>query len=269
MFISEKIVFVELHKTACTHIRNLLVELVGGRLEGKHNPPGDDQFLPGRAFFGSVRDPWEWYVSLWSYGCDGRGGMFSLSTHRRGLRGRGWKRNPVGAAAAVWQDLRGRDPGGWERLYTHTDDAETFRAWLERMMDPRYKTHLPLRYGNPSIMDYAGLLTYRYVHLFCRGPQPQLGGGRSVEDLVEYDRERCFITHFIRNERLEEDLLEALRACGVYVGAEAEARVLSAGRTNTSSRRRPASFYYTPETAALVARKEKVLVERFGYSAPV
>src|SRR5690349_15515950 len=37
MFVSDRIVFLELQKTGCTHIRNLLKEIVGGRLVMRHN----------------------------------------------------------------------------------------------------------------------------------------------------------------------------------------------------------------------------------------
>ena len=48
MFVSDSIVFMELHKTGCTHIRNLLKELVGGEFQGKHNQATPDLLTSGR-----------------------------------------------------------------------------------------------------------------------------------------------------------------------------------------------------------------------------
>src|SRR5690349_15399636 len=77
MFVSDRIVFLELQKTGCTHIRNLLKEIVGGRLVMRHNQAPADLFTGDRFFLGSVRDPWDWHVSLWAYCCDGRGDLYS------------------------------------------------------------------------------------------------------------------------------------------------------------------------------------------------
>ncbi|PSO70695.1 MAG: hypothetical protein BRC42_09380 [Cyanobacteria bacterium QS_1_48_34] len=74
MFVSEKVVFVELHKTGCIHIRNALKEVLGGEFVGKHNQVSSDLFTKGKIFLGSIRHPWEWYISLWAFGCDNQGG---------------------------------------------------------------------------------------------------------------------------------------------------------------------------------------------------
>jgi hypothetical protein len=57
LFISEKIVFMELHKTGCTHIRNTLKTILDGDFVGKHNQASSDLFRRERIFLGSVRDP--------------------------------------------------------------------------------------------------------------------------------------------------------------------------------------------------------------------
>ena len=73
MFISNKLVYLELHKTGCSHIRRILSIALDGELAGKHNKATKDLFTERRVFVGSVRNPWAWYVSLWGYGCDGNG----------------------------------------------------------------------------------------------------------------------------------------------------------------------------------------------------
>ena len=98
MFVSEKIVFIQLQKTGCTHIAKLLSNLLEGRHIGKHNRATPELFTNQRSFLGSIRDPWEWYVSLWAYGCDKKGRIYQRVTKRKGdLRGREWANNQLDA----------------------------------------------------------------------------------------------------------------------------------------------------------------------------
>lgn len=98
MFVSERFVYLELHKTGCTHIRDILNELLDGGLIGKHNQATPELFRQRKIFFGSVRNPWEWYTSLWAYGCDNRGALFNNVTRAsRSIRELGWQSNPYAA----------------------------------------------------------------------------------------------------------------------------------------------------------------------------
>jgi len=69
-------------------------------------------------------------------------------------------------------------------------------------------------------------------------------------------------------ESLEEDFLALLAAIGQDVDEETKRRVLSAGRTNSSSRSKPTSYYYDEASAELVRRREAVIIEKFGYEFP-
>ena len=66
MFVAQGLIYLELQKTGGTHIRRLLERYTGGKPVGKHNrlPAGSDADF----IIGSIRNPWDWYVSLWAYG---------------------------------------------------------------------------------------------------------------------------------------------------------------------------------------------------------
>jgi hypothetical protein len=268
MFISDRLIFLELQKTGCTHIRNLLMTVTDGRIEGKHNKASPHLLSTERFFLGSVRDPWEWYVSLWAYGCDRRGGLFEVATAGRSFRGHGWMSNPARAARQFTRDLR-RRPDEWMSCYTDADDAQAFRRWLRLVLHGPLPGGI-LKYGAPTITRFAGLLTYRYVHLFCRSPfeDRSLSEITSLDELIAYERRACFIDYFIRNESLEEGLIAALRAAGIQLTDSDQERIQAGEKTNTSSRRRPTSYFYTPETVEWVGRSDRLIVEKFRYQAP-
>src|SRR6476620_582641 len=81
MLVSKKLVFLELQKTGSTHIKQLLKKTVGGVNDGKHNQPGTELRESGKTFVGSIRDPWGWYMSLFSYGCQKKGGVYLRTTN--------------------------------------------------------------------------------------------------------------------------------------------------------------------------------------------
>lgn len=271
MFVSDRIVFLELQKTGCTHIRNLLEELVGGELVGKHNQAGPDLFSGDRFFLGSVRDPWDWYISLWAYGCDRKGTVFGNVT-KKGLKvkGRGWKTNPYSAFRELLQSSPNRSPDKWKRTYQDVSDPGAFREWLHMMHDKDCLPDVGEGYRQSVLGRVAGLLTYRYMRLFaCRKGEPDgLHALSTFDQLAEHERKNCFIDHFIRNENLESDLLAGLKQAGFKIPGETESEIASRPRTNTSSRKYGADYYYDRGTEALIADRDRLVVEKFGYVAP-
>lgn len=266
MFISEKIVFIELHKTGSTHIVKLLSNLLEGQQVGKHDPATPDLLASQRIFLGSIRSPWEWYVSLWAYGCDRQGAVYKAVTRRRGsIRRRNWRKSPLQATQSLIHDFT-RSPDRWQRTYADVSDASGFREWLYRMHDKRYWQDLGNDYYAHAMSDFAGLLTYRYLRLFCRGDFKDV---LSLEDLQTFEKRHCYIDYFIRNEHLEDDLIKALAVSGIILSQAQKEALYAADKTNISSKKEPISYYYDQDTIALINRRERLIIDKFGYSPPV
>ena len=75
MFVTDKLIYLQMQKTACSHIAAMLAETVGGRKIGLHIPLPRRLHSTDKHVVGSIRNPWDWYVSQWSYGCAGRGAL--------------------------------------------------------------------------------------------------------------------------------------------------------------------------------------------------
>ena len=70
MFISEQICFVEFGKTGCSFIREIFNENIkSGRLTKIHDQITNDLISSEIIKVGSIRNPLDWYISLWSFGC--------------------------------------------------------------------------------------------------------------------------------------------------------------------------------------------------------
>lgn len=261
MFVSRDLVFVELHKTGCTHVGRLLATLVAGQQIGKHNPAPLALLGSGRKFIGSIRNPWDWYVSLWAYGCEKKGAVYERTTGlaARTNAGSFADTNAITPVAAA----RTRE---WQRCYADVNSASAFRDWLNMMHDARYRHDIGEGYGASSVSRLAGLLTYRYCYLFCRPTNIIFD---SIAGLQAYEKLNCYIDHFIRTEHLEEDFCRALAFAGVPLSNAQRESVLTMGKTNTSRGRKQASYYYDPSTVNLVRERERLIVDRFRYTFPL
>jgi len=266
LFISDELVFVELHKTGCTHIGKLLASLVKGVQRGKHNAPPPALLTSGRKFLGSVRNPWDWYVSLWAYGCDHKGLVYNYTTQPLQANEKSAALPAVFLNAPGTQNnLAVRKPEKWKRCYSDSKSASAFQDWLHMMNDKDYWNDFGEGYGVNPIARFAGLLSYRYINLFCRHSPAQI---TSIKDLISYEKTNCFINYFIRTEHLEDDFVTALESCGIHISKSQASTIYSAEKTNTSSRRNETAYFYDNETLKLVSEREQIIIDKFSYLAP-
>jgi hypothetical protein len=243
MYVAERLVFLQLQKTGCTHIAKLLSKLVPGRQMAKHSRAPAGLIDGSRAVVGSVRDPWDWYVSLWAFGCGRQGALYEL--------------------------LAGGDSArhaAWRRVYADSGDPALFRQWLAMISETRF---LGERYGASSIRAFAGFYTYRYCRLFARDDGALFSGAiADAAALADFDRRQNVVGHFIRNEHLAEDLIQVLGLCGYRLDAQQLELIGAPARTNASARDRDHARYYDDRSVRLVLERERFIVDKHGYAAP-
>lgn len=260
MFISNELAFIELHKTACTHIGKLLASILNGNQYGKHNSPPSILLSSERSFVGSVRNPWDWYISLWAYGCDKKGRVYNVTTRPLTMN------EMAGlAAGTALLNTNSRKPDQWKRCYSDIHSASAFQDWLHMMNDKNHWNDFGEGYGTNPIARFSGLLTYRYISLFCKHASATI---TSVDDIKNYVAKNCFINHFIRMENLEDDFVSILKSCGIHITESQKQLIYSEKKTNTSSPRKGMAFYYNDETVKLIQDKESLIIDKFSYAAP-
>lgn len=270
MFISEKLIFLHLQKAAGSHITHLLSQVLEGETTKRpHAAANDELFGKGLPFIGTIRNPWQWYLSLWTYGCDNRGGFYKKVTNACGYNKIVYNLNPYFTLLSFVNEYT-RKPQLWRRCYTDPDDANAFRDWLRMVCSNRFRFEIDSRYGYSGVSRIAGLMTYRYLTLYCKNPN-QLSCNRrfSSDQLRAFAYKNFFITHLIRNENLEDDFIKTLIACDVDLSDEQKNGILNAPKTNTSTRNHGPDHYYNEETAKLVKQREWLLVEKYGYKSPL
>ena len=276
MFIAGNLIFLELQKTGGSHIRRLLKHYLDGNPVGKHNRLLEDH--SDKYLIGSIRNPWDWYVSLWAYGVGGKGAIRSrtckgvdLSYYHRILpkaMGKSWL-TPSEIAVSLYHDIS-KPVAEWKRAYEMSSDPALFRAWLKLLLDPKRRFDIGEGYGFSPLSIHAGLMTYRYFRLFTVGAH--IYTNKYLTDyasIADFDREFNIINGMIKTEKLEEDFLRILREAGISLPDDQVTEILGkkVGKTNVS-KRNPVEFYYDGETIELVRERDRYLVEKYAYQAP-
>ncbi len=257
--VSDKLVYLELQKTASTLIGSVLVDLFGA--EDRYPKHG---LLPAdcrdRFVIGSVRNPWDYYVSLWSFGGGGEGGLHQRLT-RRHLR-RAWRGLP--RLAPLLDELR-KPTADWQSTYAEPHTPERFRSWLSRVHDVRRAGQIEAPYGASQLRRVAGYATYRYCRLYS-GDLDAVLRATTPAELRSRAATGWLPDAYIRTERLADDLLDAVRRAGCRVDDVLERAVRE--RTETAvnrSEHRPYPDYYDDSSRQLVAERDALLIERHEY----
>lgn len=266
MYISNRIVYLQVQKTGCTHIAKLLQRYDGGELVGKHIPLVEWEKHSGKVIIASVRNPWAWYVSLWAFGCAKRGKVFRHLTATPASRlEQAIARHSPSALARMTLALLRKDNLAEQLgvLYSDANNAENFRKWLALILGEEGKRILPEEYSQASVKEAVGFFTYRYLQLATKHDLWQEAKFKlsTYHQAEEFFAEHSIVKRTIRNERLEGDLCEILSSLGIQVS---EAELKAQGKTNTSSHR-PFTSYYDRETMNLVLDRERILVTKFNY----
>lgn len=277
MFVTNKLAFLEMQKTGGTHITRLLERYTDGKIVGKHNRLTDES--ADRFVFGSIRNPWDWYVSLWAYGVSGRGAIRSrcvsgidFNYYHRMLpkeMGKNWLTLRELSISLYYDSIK--PVSSWQSTYKDATNPELFRQWLRLILDDQRRFDIGEGYGFSPISRHFGLLTYRYFRLFTRGAHVFKDARLShFEGLVAFDHDFNVASDMIKTESLEEDFIRIISALG-YVLSSDEINAIrdkEGGKTNVSERQ-SAAFYYDDATIELVANKERYIIEKYGYAPPL
>jgi hypothetical protein len=263
MFVSDKIVYLQMPKAGSTHVTNILKKHCGGRAERVHSPLKDQSRYSSRIIASSVRDPWDWYVSQWAFACTRHGRLrdyfenLPRSEFRQALKHRDFAsmlRFPI-------RTLAGRPD--WKRLCSDPANDANFREWLRLVLGSE-GVHIGLEgYASSPIKAVVGFMTYRFLALTTEYTEWTRAGRkcRSYDEIASFADKHTIVTQVLRVETLNEDLLGLLKTAGLEVSP---ADAVQWGKHNTSVRREY-SDYYDEETSLLVERRERFIIERFGY----
>lgn len=249
-----RLVYLDVQKTGSTFLVDFFCEEVVGSLRDfrKHWVAPGKRKGNAQLWVASVRNPFDLYVSLWSFNQQKR-----AATNQK-------KR------AATWAAF---DPALREACFGIEGDPTSFRRWLQHLFaaDGLVNTNVPNPHPVALQIESAkqlgvGLATYRTL-LFALAspdlPNWSLDFARlGVDQRAEWFRVHSRVDVTIRQEFLADDLAQIIENSDVEFHDGALERLQVAKPTNTS-RHAPAMDFYDAATEAMVRQRDQLLLELF------
>lgn len=264
MLIGDNIVYIELHKTGCTHIRKILSNIpsVNAVIYKKHNtylnvPSKIIGDFKHKVKIGSIRNPWDWYVSLWAFGCMKQGGLYERLSKRPGLSSLYEIKRLLNNPGVLFQNT-----GMWKKLYSDYSDPALFQQWLKMIVSSN--DNIGEGYKSSKLSNFAGLLTYRYIKLYTYYYKKVFKLIENQDSLQEHDKTNNFIDVMVKSEQINDSLKEYAPFLGIDEKELDKALENNKNKTNKSVRNEY-RWYYNDETAALVEKKEKHIIDKYDY----
>lgn len=174
--------FLDVPKTGTTRIREVLDFALGTAQEVKSHRPLPRKYDADRLRLLSVREPLSLYLSLFRYGCDGRGRLYA----RLAEAGQGGRYVPTQAG---------------------------FTNWLVWILNPDHADLIGLGYGDGRIAQMIGFASHMTLSLAIPGARGVMTRAQGRFDLTaRLDRRKFRPDGIIHNADLEGDLLAFLHA---------------------------------------------------------
>jgi Flp pilus assembly protein TadD/quercetin dioxygenase-like cupin family protein len=233
MIITDRFVFIHLHKTGGQSLNDAIASCIPGhKMVGYHFPyaeiPAEARDLP---VVGIVRNPWDWYVSWYAFnnGPRMRSPLFKVVSNG----------GTAGFKATV---------SNLVNLGSASDSSERQRSELMSMLPDTLDGNRGVGLTKASIEDLAASAKGYYSWLFAR----MLGQDPDGRDQIG------------RFENLQGDFLDILTRLGVEE-TDAIRNTLQSAQRRNASRHSHYSHYYDDELRDLIARQDVAVVDRFDY----
>jgi hypothetical protein len=265
MIVTDQFVHVHLHKAGGSFVNAFVRQFYpSAHFVGYHYPlgllPTQWRHLP---VLGSVRNPWDWYVSYYSFQQQlltaARQHLASMSPSEL-ARYESAGNDPLNGVDVLFEQL---SHGGAD------DFADTTRSILglgedERLLDSVLE-ELPDRLDRRGRSTPIQATGFRGMNLRAEDLRPIRSTGVGLcSFLVAHLYSGGPAIHLLRFENLRDDLLRSLETVGVQITRQMRDWVLHAQPVN-ASRHRPYPHYYDAGLAELVRVRDQSVIDRFDY----
>ena len=266
MFLSNNFCYLELHRTGSTQISHLLKKYVpDGKQIGFHNRADKKTYNSKFFFLGSVRNPWDWYISLWQKGCDNIGEPYKRLTSKKVYFNRiGLKTKPLTVPYIFFQQFK-KPLKKWREVYSDVQNPNHFKSWLKLFLNERVHDD-GTGFGLSSIHNFSGQLTFRYLVLYSKKTNKLFNNSIiSIDDLKRFDEDENVLSYTIKTENLEKDFIKFLDKINIKINKNEENFIYSYDHQKKSSKEIFSSKYYDQECIDLVYKREKLIIDKYNY----
>jgi hypothetical protein len=271
MFISDKLCFLELGKTGCSYIREVLSQNIQqGNLTHIHDTIDSELLNSNRFFLGSIRNPFDWYVSLWAFGClhKKKDPLYSNLTSRRinPFRLSSINKNYLKKTKFISNQLI-KNIGMNKKLYSDPLNVDNFKEWIKIILKKKNKNQLGEHYAISNTNKFIGYMTFHYLLRFVRPDKLYMLFNDEVsnyEDLKNFDKSFNFIKSTIKFENIDQDLFNIFNQLNIPIDKK---KLIKKNPVNKSIRLKNTMSYYDNETIKIVQQNDSLIFEKYEYSS--
>ena len=251
----EKFIYLDVYKTGSTYVVSLLDRLMASKpvRSFRHAPLTRGRpffWKQGKYAFATVRNPWDWYVSMWAYSIEQPNVLF-------------------------FRDVRAvLGEEGSKALFDPEKPKESFALWLKSLSDPDFlrKVMRGHPYSRSSLNSFLGFYSYRFIRVTT--PHPSLFLHRwymwNMDRAIAHQKHAAIYDRVFKSETLTKDFSQFVLDNRDRLGFKPNAAQIlerQAATPKNTSHRTLNSYrdYYTDELRDLVASRDRLLIELFGY----
>ena len=257
-------IYLDLEKTACSHIRKLILKYFDAAEDtNKHKILTSKADLINKDIIGSVRHPYDWYVSHFLYGYH-KGGAI------RHLYKKSFFQNLLNMSLL---DLKKNGLPDFDTFYK-ADDKKEFKKWLFSILNKKSKYYFKNlnyqkrdKYFHSNSFGYqhlsnqkTGLFTQHFLNMYFlnyAALHPD-----DFYEVNEYTKTGLIPDHFIKVENLETDFSNIFSKYNPIITTD---ELSKSEKTNTSVKGYDVEHYLDNECKTLIKQKDNYIFELFGY----
>ena len=215
-----------IRKTGGTFLEKFLIDMCGAVFHNHHGKPSKEM-RTGKTILASHRNPYDFYLSLWSYGIKRMDGN---------QNGSGW----------VMLQSKKFNPKFWGKLYSDSSSADNYRLWIKAILSENHsRFYIPY---NKFVKKGYGIYTFEVLSTVC--------------DDMRIDR--CFVNKWIPMCDMTKETINLI-ADVRGVGVEDVAAIREKGIIGASYRPVKLPDMLDQESADLIYKYEKPLFDLYGY----
>lgn len=249
-----------MNKTGTVYVNNKLKSLNKDYYFKHHKLPSKETIYDKNCIkFGTLRDPWSWYVSLWSYGCKSKtkSGIYNNLTRFRPFKSYGITKNKVLAIfkKQIAYFLLNINCDTNE-LYSDVSNPNLFRKWLNIVLSDKFSPIVDYQLYNSKLYNHCGLFTKRILKFYFVNHRISDGIIDLSNGLKSFLEENCYIDEFLVTDKLDSDLKLFFEKYKFHL----DNPYLASKKSNSSSKN---INHYDDQSFELVLKKEKIILDYF------
>ena len=256
MFLNNQYCYVDMNKTGTVYVNNILKKINNDYYCKHHEIPSDKVIESNIIKFGTIRDPFSWYVSLWSYGClkNQKSGMYNNLTRFKIFSSYGTPDNKIKALfkkniAYINLNLKFNT----QALYNDLSNPILFRKWLKIVLSEEFAPIVDYPMYNSNLYKHCGPFTARMIKFYFKNHRINNGKINLHKGLRSFLEDNCYLDDFIELNNLGRNLVSFFKKYNFHIG-EAKQKF---HKQNTASIK---IEHYDRETYNLVLDKEHIMI---------